>query len=190
MTSDVSGGKAKRHTLATTFTQRKAFSRMPQIRQLFDADWPKTWEMIEPVFRAGDTFPYPSDLTMDDAFDIWVSDPAKTFLAVDGAGSVVGTYYLKANQPGQGSHVCTCGYIVSPAARGVGVASAMCQHSQREAIAEGYRAMQYNLVVATNTNALRLWQKLGFDIVGTLPGAFDHPKLGYVDAHVMYKQLV
>ncbi|NER52264.1 MAG: GNAT family N-acetyltransferase [Symploca sp. SIO1A3] len=90
---------------------------------------------------------------------------------------------------GQGSHVCNCGYIVAEAARGKSIASAMCKHSQQEAVKLGFRAMQYNLVVSTNTGAVRLWQKLGFEIVGTLPEAFLHPSLGFVDAYVMYKKL-
>lgn len=160
------------------------------IRQLVESDWPATWDVIQPVFRAGDTYPYPRNITMDDAYDVWVSTPAKTFVSVDDSGNVLGTYYIKPNQPGQGSHVCNCGYIVSSAARGLGVASEMCRHSQREASDDGYRSMQYNLVVSTNTGAVKLWQKLGFDIVGILHNAFAHPDLGYVDAYIMYKQIV
>lgn len=115
--------------------------------------------------------------------------PAKAFVCVDAQGEVVGTYTLKANQPGQGGHVCNCGYVVSPAARGLGVATAMCLHSQEAAVAMGFRSMQFNCVVSTNAGAVRLWQQLGFDIVGTLPEAFRHPARGYVDAYVMYKRL-
>jgi ribosomal protein S18 acetylase RimI-like enzyme len=103
---------------------------------------------------------------------------------------VIGTYFIKANQPGLGSHVCNCGYVVAPAAQGRGIAAALCEHSQREAVAMGFRAMQFNLVVSTNERAVRLWQRLGFTVVGTLPKAFHHMKLGYVGALVMYKELV
>ena len=103
---------------------------------------------------------------------------------------IVGTYYLKPNQPTLGAHVCNCGYIVTETARGQGIASAMCEHSQREAVKRGYRAMQYNLVVSTNEDAVHLWKKLGFVIAGTLPKAFRHERLGFVDAFVMYKQLI
>ena len=99
------------------------------------------------------------------------------------------SYFIKPNQPGQGAHVCNCGYVVAPTAQGQGVASLMCEHSQQQAVAMGFRAMQFNLVVATNEGAVRLWQRLGFRIVGTLPGAFRHRALGAVDAHVMYKAL-
>ena len=159
------------------------------IRPIADADWDAVWTVLEPVFRAGETYAYPIDITKDQARAVWVDQPAATFVAEDAGLGIVGTYILKPNQPGRGSHVCNCGYVVSEAARGQGVASAMCDHSQEQARAMGFRAMQYNLVVATNEGAVRLWQSKGFDIVGTLPGAFDHPRLGFVDAHVMYKTL-
>jgi ribosomal protein S18 acetylase RimI-like enzyme len=108
---------------------------------------------------------------------------------VDECNEVLGTYYIKPNQPALGAHVCNCGYIVAKEARGRGIAAEMCQHSQREAISRGFRAMQYNLVVSTNEVAVRLWKRQGFEVVGTLPQAFRHPRLGYVDALVMYKQL-
>lgn len=111
-------------------------------------------------------------------------------MATDTGGAVIGTYFLKPNQPGLGSHVCNCGYVVAAQARGRGVAAAMCEHSQDQARALGFRAMQFNFVVATNESAVRLWQRQGFAVVGRLPGAFRHQKLGFVDALVMYKQLV
>lgn len=152
-------------------------------------DWRDTWKIIEPVLRAGDTYSFPRDISEAQAFTIWVEVPEATFVAVDDAGEILGTYYLKPNQPGQGSHVCNCGYIVRTLARGRGIASVLCEHSQREAVRRGYRAMQFNLVVATNTDAVRVWQKHGFEIAGTLPGAFLHPTEGYVHGYVMYKQL-
>jgi L-amino acid N-acyltransferase YncA len=161
-----------------------------QIRPLYDADWPATWAVVEPAFRCGDTYPYPRDITSETAYEIWVAGAAKTFVAEDKTGTILGTYYLKQNQPGQGSHVCNCGYIVAHSARGMGVASQMCEHSQQEARQDGYRAMQFNFVVSTNAAAVRLWEKLGFNIVGTLPEAFHHPEKGYVDAFVMHKKLV
>jgi ribosomal protein S18 acetylase RimI-like enzyme len=120
----------------------------------------------------------------------WVEAPTTTFVACNVDGTVLGTYFIKPNQPGQGAHVCNCGYVTSDAARGRGVAAAMCEHSQDEARRMGFRAMQFNFVVSTNEGAVRLWQRLGFAIVGTLPGAFRHPVRGYVDAHVMFKILV
>ncbi|MCX7893367.1 MAG: GNAT family N-acetyltransferase [Burkholderiales bacterium] len=159
------------------------------IREATDDDWPGVWAILEPEFRAGETYSFARDISEAEARRVWLELPAKTFVCVDGGGHILGTYYLRANQPGQGSHVCNCGYVVAAQARGQGVASAMCRHSQREALALGFRAMQFNLVVSTNEGAVRLWKRHGFAIVGTLPGAFRHPRHGDVDAFVMYKQL-
>jgi len=158
------------------------------IREATNADFPKIWPIFRTVVRAGDTYSIPADIDETGARKIWMADPVKTFVAEDG-DNVLGTYKLNVNRAGGGDHVCNCGYMVTPEARGKGVASAMCEHSKQEALSLGFKAMQYNLVVSTNTGAVRLWQKMGFDIVGTLPGAFKHPEHGYVDAHIMYKWL-
>lgn len=163
---------------------------MLTIRASKDADWPAVWRLLEPVFRAGDTYSVPADITAQEARQMWLDTPNATYVAQDADGQLVGTYYIKANQPGQGSHVCNCGYVVDVAARGKGIASQMCEHSQQEARRLGFLAMQYNLVVSTNQGAIRLWQKLGFAIVGTLPKAFKHPSQGLIDAHIMYKLLL
>lgn len=163
---------------------------MFSIRPFQPSDWASVWPILQSVFAGADTYAYPPDITEIQAQTAWVTQPQATYVAVNAAGEVIGTYILKPNQPGLGSHVCNCGYVVAQAARGQGVAAALCAHSQDEARALGYRAMQFNLVVATNTVAVRLWQKMGFAIVGTLPGAFRHGQLGWVDAHVMYKSLV
>jgi len=121
---------------------------------------------------------------------IWVERATATFIACAEDGRVLGSYYIKPNQPALGAHVCNCGYVVAPAAQGRGVATALCEHSQRIARSLGFRAMQFNLVVVTNERAIRLWRRLGFSVVGSLPGAFRHRDLGFVDALVMYKELV
>ena len=162
---------------------------MINIRPFEKRDWSDTWPIIEPVFRAGETYAFSPEITEEEAYKVWVMMPSETFVAIQETGKILGTYYLKPNQPALGAHVCNCGYIVSETARGRGVASAMCEHSQREAVARGFRAMQYNLVVSTNEGAIRLWKKHGFDVIGTLPEAFRHLRLGFVDAYVMYKQL-
>ena len=164
-------------------------SPMYRIEALSAADWPAVWELLRPVLRAGDTYAFPPDIDEAAARRAWVENPAATFVARDADGAIAGTYYIKANQPGPGSHVCNCGYVTAAAARGRGVAGAMCEHSQAEAIRRGFRAMQFNLVVSTNTDAVRLWERHGFAIVGTLPGAFAHPLQGDVDAYVMFKRL-
>jgi len=160
------------------------------IRPYQDQDWSSVWSIIKPVFRAGETYAFSPDITEEQALAVWIEKPESTFVAVGEDAEILGTYYIKPNQPTLGAHVCNCGYIVAEQARELGIASTMCEHSQREAGTRGYRAMQYNLVVETNEVAVKLWQKLGFEIIGTLPGAFCHARLGYVDAHVMYKQLV
>ena len=162
---------------------------MTVIRRFQESDWQAVWPLLHATFAAGDTYAFAPDSSEADIHKAWVEVPLATYVARAPDGQLLGTYILKANQPGLGSHVCNCGYVVSPAAQGQGVATALCEHSQREAVAMGFLAMQFNLVVATNTRAVRLWQKLGFATVGTLPRAFRHQTLGLVDAFVMYKEL-
>jgi len=162
---------------------------MFEIREYYDSDWASTWPILEETVRAGDTYTFSPQSTEEEIRKSWVGLPAKTFVACDLEGRIVGTYFIKANQPGLGAHVCNCGYVVASTAQGRGVASLMCEHSQAQALAMGFKAMQFNFVVSTNTRAIRLWERLGFSVVGRLPGAFNHQKLGYVDALVMFKQL-
>jgi GNAT superfamily N-acetyltransferase len=164
---------------------------MPMIiRPYKPEDWDLVWAILEPVFRAGDTYAIRTDIGAEEAKEGWTSGPKQVFVAIDETtGRIVGTYFLRPNFEGPGAHVCNCGYIVAEQTRGQGVASRMCEHSQAEALARGYRAMQYNLVVSTNERAVRLWKHMGFDIIGTVPGGFRHPRLGFVDAHIMYKVL-
>jgi len=160
------------------------------IRHYSREDWDRVWAILEPVFRAGETYAFSRDISGADARAAWTTTPKEVFVAVDeSTGDVLGTYYLRPNFEGAASHICNCGYVVSENARGRGVAARMCEHSQAEAIARGYRAMQFNLVVSTNQSAVHLWKKMGFAIIGTVPEAFLHPRLGFVDAHVMYKRL-
>jgi RimJ/RimL family protein N-acetyltransferase len=159
------------------------------IRVFQKQDWTGTWKVIEPVFRAGETYAFSPDITADEAHKVWIEAPAATFVAVDSGNAIVGTYYIKPNQPALGAHVCNCGYIVAEHARNQGLASLMCDHSQTQAVAMGFLAMQYNLVVSTNEGAVRLWKKHGFEIIGTLPRSFRHSRFGLVDAHIMYKLL-
>ena len=157
------------------------------IRQARQADWPGIWALLEPVFRAGETYAVDRDISESLAKTKWLDTPAATYV-VD-QGGILATYYIRANHQGAASHVCNCGYITSAAARGQGLATDMCKHSLVAARALGFTAMQFNMVLASNAGALALWQKLGFDIVGTLPACFDHPKLGLVDGYVMWKAL-
>jgi len=159
------------------------------IRPYRPDDWPHVWAALEPVFRAGETYSFVRDISEDEAKGVWTDPPRQTWVAFDTSGTLLGTYYIKPNQPGQGAHICNCGYVVSPSARGRGLASKLCEHSQVIAKSLSFHGMQYNLVVSTNEVAVYVWKKMGFEIVGTIPEAFDHPRLGLVDCFVMYKKL-
>lgn len=156
------------------------------IRLATPADAEAVWSIVEPILRAGETYALPRDWSRSDALALWFSTDHEVFVAED-EGLVIGTYYMQANQRGGGAHVANCGYMTAPDACGRGVATAMCKHSLRHAAARGFRAMQFNCVVSTNERAVALWRRLGFDIVGTIPQAFEHPVLGFVDALVMHR---
>jgi len=159
-----------------------------EIRQALETDFDGIWQILKEVFRQGDTYPHSPRTSREEAFKYWMVTPTATYVAVD-KGELVGTYYLRPNQPDLGSHVCNAGYMVSSRARNRGIGTAMGRHSIAEARRLGFKAMQFNLVVATNEPSIRLWKKLGFDVVGTLPKAFNHKDLGLVDAFVMYRML-
>jgi ribosomal protein S18 acetylase RimI-like enzyme len=146
------------------------------------------WSIIEPTIRAGETYALSREMTKADALLYWMGSDRETFVAEED-GRILGTYYLRSNQAGGGSHVANCGYMTDAAATGRGVARRMCEHSLAYARSRGYRAMQFNFVVSTNERAVRLWQLFDFKIVGRLPLAFNHPSHGYVDALVMFRPL-
>jgi RimJ/RimL family protein N-acetyltransferase len=158
------------------------------IRSATDDDRAAIWSIIEPVIRAGETYTLDRDMIEEDALTYWMGSDKETFVA-EGDGAILGTYYMRPNQAGGGRHVCNCGYITGGNATGRGVARQMCLHSLDHARARGYRAMQFNFVVSTNERAIRLWEALGFAVVGRLPLAFNHPTEGCVDALVMFQPL-
>lgn len=158
------------------------------IREATPGDFEQIWPIFHEVVAAGDTYAFAPETTMEQAFKIWMETPRQVHVFEE-AGRILGSYFIKTNQAGPGDHVCNCGYMVASAARGRGLATAMCEHSQVIARQLGYEAMQFNIVVSTNERAVQLWTRLGFDTVGRLPKAFRHPTQGYVDALVMYKWL-
>ena len=165
---------------------------MLNIRTARPSDSEPIWAILEPVIRTGDTYTLPHDMTREDALAYWFSSDHETFVAEDvghAGAKIVGTYYLRPNQRGGGSHVANCGYMTATSASGKGVARAMCAHSLDHAKKLGFRGMQFNFVVSTNERAVRLWKSFGFEVIGRLPEAFLHPTAGYVDAYVMYRSL-
>lgn len=158
------------------------------IKPISRSDFDSFWPTFSRVIQARETYAFDPDMSLEQAYTLWCELPLKTFVYIEN-GEVLGSYYIKPNAMGPGSHVCNCGYMVSENARGKGVARKLCEHSQQQAVELGFKAMQFNSVVSTNETAVRLWQKLGFNIVGTLPKAYRHGRLGYVDTYVMYKWL-
>jgi L-amino acid N-acyltransferase YncA len=161
---------------------------MLTIRRATESDWDAIWKIFHAVVREGDTYTYDPETTQEQGRALWITPQGATYVARRG-DQVVGTYYLKPNQPGLGSHVANAGYMVDPGEAGRGVGRAMCEHSLEEARRAGFLAMQFNFVVSTNERAVALWQAMGFRIVGTLPKAFRHSRLGLVDAFVMHRFL-
>jgi len=158
------------------------------IRPYRPEDRPAVWKILEPMLRAGETYALPQDMTKAEAIAFWTSPEKQVFVA-EADNHILGTYFLRPNHLGGGSHIANCGYVTSPTATGRGVARTMCAHSLEHAKAEGFRAIQFNFVVSTNTRAVRIWESFGFSVVGQLPRAFLSPTLGYVDALVMFLEL-
>jgi L-amino acid N-acyltransferase YncA len=159
-----------------------------QNREALEPDRDAVWRIFHAVVADGDTYVFDPETPRDEALAYWFHPTVRTYVA-ENDGQVVGTYILKPNQPGLGSHVANAAFMVAAATRGLGVGRAMCEHSLSEARRLGYRGMQFNFVVSTNQSAVRLWERLGFKIVGRLPGAFRHRTQGFVDAFVMYRSL-
>jgi L-amino acid N-acyltransferase YncA len=160
-----------------------------EIRAATNADRDAVWSIFHEIVAAGDTYALDPEISREDALAYWFRADTQTYVAEKDA-SVIGTYILRPNQLGPGSHVANAAFMVAPNAQGSGGGRSMAEHCLTEARRMGFRAMQFNFVVSTNTPAIRLWEQLGFNIVGTLPGAFRHPKKGYVDVYVMYRSLV
>ncbi|HWM90363.1 MAG TPA: GNAT family N-acetyltransferase [Thermoanaerobaculia bacterium] len=161
---------------------------MIEIRRAKDSDFDGIWDILHEVVQGGDTYLYDPDTTREQAYATWMSKEVATYVAILD-GEIVGTYILKPNHVGLGSHVANAGYMVKRDASGKGIGTALCEHSMEEARRQGFLAMQFNMVVSTNERAVALWQRMGFAIVGTLPKVFRHSRQGLVDAFVMHRFL-
>jgi ribosomal protein S18 acetylase RimI-like enzyme len=158
------------------------------IRRATAEDHETIWRILEPTIRAGETYTLARDLNRDDALAFWFARGHETFVALI-EERVLGTYFLRTNHGGGGSHIANCGYMTRSDREGRGIGRAMLEHSLARAKSRGFRGMQFNFVVSSNQRAVKIWQAYGFEIVGRLPLAFEHPRLGFVDALVMFKRL-
>lgn len=160
-----------------------------QISEITKSDFELFWPVFKAVVSAQETYAFDPEMDFASAYQLWCLSPQKTFVMKEN-GVILGSYYIKANASGPSSHISNCGYMVSPESRGKGVARQLCLHSQQIAVELGYSAMQFNSVVSSNEIAVNLWKKLGYKIIGTIPNAYQHKKLGFVDAYIMHKQLI
>ena len=160
-----------------------------KIRSAERRDQESLWEIFRAVVTPGDTYAFDPRIGREEALAYWFRGDTQTYVAEDDEGQILGTYILRPNQAGPGAHVANAGFMVAPKARRMGLGRAMGEHCLEEARRLGFRAMQFNFVVSTNSGAVKLWQELGFRIVGTLPGAFQHPTAGFVDVYVMFREL-
>ena len=161
---------------------------MLEIRKAAEEDKPAVWEIIKAVIATGDTYVFPPDSPEEEMLAYWFSPDKHTYVALI-EGVTVGTFFLKANQPGLGSHVGNAGYMVAPGNAGRGIGRQMAEWSLDEARRLGFRSMQFNFVVKSNENAVRLWQSIGMEIIGEIPEAFDHARDGLTNALIMYRKL-
>lgn len=159
------------------------------VREFVAADWPKVWPIVREVIQAEETFPYDPAMNSEQARDVWVVSPPGIVAVAEEDGEILGTAHMQANRPGRGGHVSTASFMVAEPARGRGVGRALCQFALDWAKGRGFAGMQFNAVVETNTAAVRLWRDLGFDVVGTVPEAFDSATHGRVGLHVMHRYL-
>jgi L-amino acid N-acyltransferase YncA len=169
-------------------SKTKPTSAALSIRAATDADRDVIWDIFQATIAPGDAFVYDPNTPREEAMAYWFAEGTRTYVA-EREGRILGSYILRANRPGLGDHVANAGFMVAPAARGLGVGRPMGEHALDEARRLGYRDMQFNFVISTNESAVHLWLELGFRIVGTLPGAFRHARQGFVDAYVMFRSL-
>lgn len=162
----------------------------PAIRPATPDDWPRLWPVFDEIVQAGETYAYPTDLTSDQAAELWLERPPGQTVVLEEDGEILGTAKMGPNKPSYGAHVGTASFMVAGPARGRGVGRRLGEHVVQWHRDHGYHGIQFNAVVETNTAAVRLWQDLGFEVVGTVPGAFHSKRHGYVGLHVMFLPLV
>jgi len=164
------------------------FGDVVKISEITKSDFESFWPVFKEVVNAQETYAFDANIELETAYNLWCISPQKSFVIKEN-GLILGSYYIKANASGPSSHISNCGYIVNPKSRGKGIARRLCLHSQEIALELGYTAMQFNSVVSTNEIAINLWKKLGYNIIGVIPNAYNHKKLGLVDSFIMHKQL-
>jgi len=160
-----------------------------QVRAFQADDWAQVWPIVRAVIRAADTFTYDPAMTSEQAYDLWVQPPPGRTVVAHDDGQILGTAHMNTNRPGPGSHVATASFMVAEDARGQGIGGALVRDALDWARGRSYAGMQFNAVAASNTSAVELYERHGFTIVGTVPGAFEHPAQGRVGLHVMYAEL-
>ena len=159
------------------------------VRPIRDEDWPAVFRIVDEVVRDGETYAYPDDLTPETARDLWVESPPGLTVVADRDGRILGTAKMGPNRPGRGDHIGTASFMVAPEARGAGLGRLLGQWAIDWHRRSGFAGIQFNAVVASNEVAVRLWQSLGFEVVGTVPGAFRSRRHGLVGLHVMFLAL-
>ncbi len=158
------------------------------IRKATEFDYDQVWNIFSKVIQTEDTYVFNPKTPKSDLNKHWFADYMQTYV-VEENETILGTYIIKPNQIDLGSHIANCSYMVSPNAQGKGIGKKLCEHSIRIAIKSGFKGIQFNIVVGTNKGAIELWKRYGFEIIGTTPNGFRHSRLGFVDTHIMYKNL-
>ena len=176
------------NSIFSVYLSKLAQSEVVMIREMTREDFEAFWPSFQAIIKAQESYALEPEMSLEEAYHLWCEASLKSFVFCKD-NLILGSYYIKPNGMGPSSHICNCGYMVSAASRGQGIARKLCQHSQQIAIELGFKAMQFNSVVASNQIAVNLWQKLGFKIVGSVPSAYKHATLGYVDSYIMYKSL-
>jgi ribosomal protein S18 acetylase RimI-like enzyme len=168
---------------------------MLEIRKATEEDKPAVWQIVKAVIAGGDTYTFAPDSTEEEMMAFWFSPDKHTYIALlseppaSAGGAIAGTFFLKANQPALGAHIANAGYMVAPGNYGKGIGRQMAEWSLGEARRLGFTAMQFNFVVKSNVHAVKLWQDIGFEIIGEIPDAFDHRQNGMTNAYIMYRKL-